>query len=445
MRQMTAQQTDVDAANATASAQVTAAAKSAATLASVVSAVNSSAAGHSTAGYPTAGHHQRKKKLLIASDCFLPRIDGIARFLADIIPTLTSDFDITVVCPDFEGEHLPIKDVRIVRIPLITSFSFGDFSPARIEKSVMRQLIDENDVVWTHTLASIGGTAIQIAKKRKKPYCCYVHSIDWMLVSRALSEHNIIRRPLYWLTLLFAKRAFSRANIVMVPSSEVLEIFEWNNVNAPSRIIRLGIDTNHFAPPKDKRRAKIAVGLDPNSFVIGYVGRLGREKDVLTLYRAFLQFAKKRPTARLLIVGDGIADVKRHMMYNGKVVLAGNQSDVAPYLQAMDIFVLPSLLETTSLATLEAMATQVPVICTPVGLIKEYIREKKNGLLFPIGNSLILSLKLEWLATDALTRQHMGKAARETVMREYTWQHTVDQIKRALASVAKESEKNKAK
>jgi glycosyltransferase involved in cell wall biosynthesis len=218
----------------------------------------------------------------------------------------------------------------------------------------------------------------------------------------------------------------------------VLEIFEWNNITAPCRIIRLGIDTAKFVPPKDKRKAKALVGVEANSFVIGYVGRLGREKDVLTLYRAFLQLSKKVTNSRLLIVGDGIADVKRHMMHNNRVVLAGNQSDVSPYLQAMDVFVLPSLIETTSLATLEAMSTQVPVICTPVGLIKEYIREKKNGLLFPVGNSLILSLKLEWLASDTDTRTNLGKAGRETVLKEYSWQRTVDNVKQALATIARD-------
>lgn len=379
---------------------------------------------------------QEKKRLLIASDCFLPRIDGIARFLADIIPHLTNDFEVTVVCPDFPGEHPQFDNARIIRFPLHKKLKFGDFTPAKMEKKAMDEIVAQNDIVWTHTLASIGAAAIQSAKKQKKPYSCYVHSIDWMLVSRALAQNNIIRRPLYWLTLLFAKRAFSKARLVMVPSSEVLEIFHWNKIKAPCQIVRLGIDTENFHPPVDKRKAKIALGIDPNTFVIGYVGRLGREKDVLTLYRAFLSISKKVKNARLLIVGDGIADVKKHMKHNPNVTLAGNQSVVSPYLQAMDVFVMPSLLETTSLATLEAMATQVPVVCTPVGLIKEYIRERKNGLLFPVGNSLILSLKLEWLASDAHARAHMGRNARHTVIEEYDWKKTVESTTRALLHVA---------
>ena len=94
----------------------------------------------------------------------------------------------------------------------------------------------------------------------------------------------------------------------------------------------------------------------------------------------------------------------------------------------MDIFTLPSLLETTSLATLEAMSTQLPVVCTPVGLIKEYVKDKENGFLFPLSNSLILSMKLKWLLEEPQLRHEIGLFARKTVEQEFSWDKTVSQI-----------------
>jgi glycosyltransferase involved in cell wall biosynthesis len=372
-------------------------------------------------------------KLLIATDCFLPRWDGIARFLQDILPHL-SDYEVTVVAPDFPGEYEPPANVRIVRIPLM-KMTFGDYTPALFERKVIKQLVLENDIVWTHTLASIGGLAIRYAKKLKKPYSCYIHSIDWLLVTRALAKRNVFRNIFYWYTKRVAVDAFSHAKFLMVPSVEVAEIMRWNKIKTKCELVPLGIHTEQFIPSKDKALAKKELGIDPESFVIGYTGRFGREKDLLTLYRSFISSSKKIKNAKLLLVGDGLVDFKEHMKQNPRVILAGSQNNVIPYLHAMDIFVLPSVIETTSLSTLEAMSCALPVVCTPVGLVKEYLHEKYNGMLFPIHNSLVLSLKLEWLYEHKAMMHIMGANARKTVLEEYNWNQTVQKVKEMLGKL----------
>ena len=82
------------------------------------------------------------KKLLIASDCFLPRWDGIARFLAEIIPKIKDEFEITVIAPEFPGKRIAIKDVKIERIP-VKKYSVGDFQPAKIMPLKIRKLVKE--------------------------------------------------------------------------------------------------------------------------------------------------------------------------------------------------------------------------------------------------------------------------------------------------------------
>ena len=57
---------------------------------------------------------KEKRKLLITSDAFLPHWDGIARFLTEIIPRLKDDFEITLICPKFEGETPRIPGVKII-------------------------------------------------------------------------------------------------------------------------------------------------------------------------------------------------------------------------------------------------------------------------------------------------------------------------------------------
>ena len=101
-------------------------------------------------------------------------------------------------------------------------------------------------------------------------------------------------------------------------------------------------------------------------------------------------------------------------------------------LQAMDIYVLPSLTETTSISTLEAMSCGLPVVVTPVGYVKHYIKDGKNGLLFPKKNSGMLAKKLNLLIKEERLRNKLGAEARKTVIKSFNWEKTVKGIEKAL-------------
>ncbi len=94
----------------------------------------------------------------------------------------------------------------------------------------------------------------------------------------------------------------------------------------------------------------------------------------------------------------------------------------------MDIYCLPSLTETTSLSTLEAMSCELPVISTPVGFIKDYITPKKTGLFFKAGDSYALSRIIEKLDGDKELQETMGKAARKMVQEYFSWQQRAQQF-----------------
>ena len=126
-----------------------------------------------------------KKKLLITTDCFLPRWDGIARFLIELIPSLKDEFDIIVVAPKFEGELKEIPDVRVIRYPLL-KWRFGDIYFSKPDKAELTKLIAQSDVVFNQTIGTIGIASIKIAHRLGKPVISYVHSIEWELASRAV-------------------------------------------------------------------------------------------------------------------------------------------------------------------------------------------------------------------------------------------------------------------
>ncbi len=360
-----------------------------------------------------------KKRLLITTDCFLPRWDGIARFLNELLPFLTKEFEVTIACPRFPGT-LPDIGIVVHRYPLL-NIRFGDIYFSWVSRAEIRPLVQLADIVFNQTLGPIGQAAIKEANAQDVPLVSYVHSIDWELTSRAIKHGK-------WLVELFvkmlAKRMYAKCDVLLTPSADVSDILSVNGIRTRKVIVPLGVDIKRFVPPTSKAAAKKAVGIDPDASVVGFCGRIGREKDIPTLLKAFRRIQHKHK-ANLLIVGAGIEERE---FKNPRIKLTGTVDNVVPYLQAMDVFVLPSLTETSSLATMEAMACGLPVIATPVGSIKEYIEDGVNGFLFPRQDVDSLAEKLHALLNSPKARETVGAAARDMIKQRATWEHVAQKI-----------------
>lgn len=371
-----------------------------------------------------------KTKLLIASDCFLPRWDGIARFLAELIPKIKNDYDITVVAPDYKGSKIKIPGVEIVRIPVFR-FTWGDYPPAKFRPRTIKKLVRENDLVFSQSIGPVGSLAILYSKKFHKPVVSFIHSIEWELVAKSASKFMFAIR---FIVKKIARWLYNKAALLIVPSEDTANVLKYNMINAPMQVVHLGIDTKRFSPAESKENAKKKADINPKYTVIGFSGRIGREKDLGTLYRAFRHAQKKHKNLKLLIVGRGI-DLKKLFGSLDDVIHVPISNKIRDYLRAMDIFVLPSLTETTSLATMEAMACGLPVLATNVGHVKHYIKDGKNGYLFPKRNTIMLVKKLEKLVSNKGLRKGIGLVARKTIETRYPWEKTVKGIKKALEMV----------
>jgi len=194
--------------------------------------------------------------------------------------------------------------------------------------------------------------------------------------------------------------------------------------------VSLGIDLTKFKPA-DRIAAKKIIGINTDSTVISYIGRLGREKDLVTLYRAFVQLSHKHKNIILMIVGEGIESYKK-MFKRERMLFIGPRPDVEKFFQATDIYVLPSLTETTSLTTMEAMACGCAVLTTRTGAIPTYVTDRYNGMFFPKRNSYVLRRKLELLVQDTELRDKLGENARKTIESQQSWDKTAEGIKEIL-------------
>jgi glycosyltransferase involved in cell wall biosynthesis len=373
-----------------------------------------------------------KQKLLIVTDNFLPRWDGIARFLVEILPRLSSIYDITVLAPDFSGASTLFPDVNIVRFKL-SKIDINGFPVAYPSYSKMIPYIKEANIVWVQTIAPLCASAIYLAKKFNKPLVAYVHSIDWVLVERSIPLPTFVKPLFGQLVKRVARWLYGKSDILMMPTQEVADIFEELGVSSPKVLVPLGVNSDKFIPAKDKSEAKIALGIKPEEIVIGYCGRVTRDKDVMTLYKAFEWLNKKSGNLRLLIVGPGLPEYLKSFESMENVIVTGAKDDVIPYYQAMDIYVLPSLTETTSLSTLEAMSCGCCVVTTKVGIASQVIVNNENGMFFPKHNTTVLKKKLHWLLQHKEFISEFGKHARISVVKHFSWAQTAEGIEKMLA------------
>ncbi|MDD9952714.1 MAG: glycosyltransferase family 4 protein [Candidatus Woesearchaeota archaeon] len=369
---------------------------------------------------------KEKRRLLITTDNFLPRWDGISRFLAEIIPRLKEEYDITIIAPN--NGPIEIEGVEVIQVPL-SNYTHGDYTAAKFAYKEIKHFVRHTDIIFNQSLAPIGACAVIAAKRLNRPIVNFIHNVDWELVPKALSQ-PIFRGPLIALTKLIVKFLYNRCTLLILPSENIAEHFTWQGVRTPKRIAHLGVDVKKFSPRKQDRKA---LGIPENAFVMGYHGRISHEKNLFTLLRAFKRVEIKNK--RLLIVGDGVEKIKERLGSVPGVIVTGATDNVVPYLRVMDLYVQPSLTETTSLAVLEAMACGLPVVSSKVGFIKYYIIENENGLFFENTSAYDLMVKLQRLYDRPEKRAALGKAARATILESFRWSSTAQAIKDALDSV----------
>lgn len=185
-----------------------------------------------------------------------------------------------------------------------------------------------------------------------------------------------------------------------------------------------GIDTEEYRPSADPRPARARLGVPEGGFHVGCVARLAAVKDHANLLDAFARLRAGRPDAHLTLIGDGaerrsLEDRAARLGLHGAVTFTGERGDIAPLLQAFDVFALSSLSEGISLTLLEAAAAGLPIVATDVGGNGDVVLEGTSGLLVPPRDPERFAAALEEIARRP-DRGAMGQNGRERVQRRFS-------------------------
>lgn len=144
------------------------------------------------------------------------------------------------------------------------------------------------------------------------------------------------------------------------------EAGEWMFHTTKFWILNNAIDTKKYIyNPKKAKKVRGNLNISSDTYVVGHVGRFAQQKNHEFLVRVFAQLCKKETNTKLLLVGDGELreQIEKQVSDLGladKVIFTGVRSDVEAMLQAMDVFVFPSLYEGLPVSMIEAQAAGLP-------------------------------------------------------------------------------------
>ncbi len=235
------------------------------------------------------------------------------------------------------------------------------------------------------------------------------------------TEHNKQERY-HFATRLMNKLTFNWQSRAIAVSRDVAESIKKNiPVRIPVHEIQNGVNTNYFRRHVEAGRIiKQQLNIPDGSLVVGIVAVFRFQKRLKEWLEIFAAVSIKYPNLFGIIVGDGplkqeIIQQVETLGLKEKIMMPGLQTDVKPWLSAMDVFMMTSVFEGLPVALLEAMSMECTILTTDAGGIKEVIRPNQDGILVAVDQWKDLTIHLELLLHDHEKRISLAQTARRRV------------------------------
>lgn len=375
---------------------------------------------------------------------FCARDVTVQKLLLPLIDRLTEEgFEVVSACTP--GRYTPgliergyaLRGVEVDR-------RFSPRSNARSVWDLYRLLRRERfDVVHVHTpvAAAIGRVAARMAGV---PIILYT--------AHGFYHHENMRwrnrQACVWAERLLGKLTHT----LMTQSQEDAASAVSEGISPKERVVWIGngVDISQFQPGPASAQAKEFFGIPGSAPVAGFMGPIIAEKGALELVDAFEQTLKSVPDAYLLLAGDAIngdrdlhtKDVIRRKLEGNKlssrIIFAGYQEDIGNFMQAIDLFTLPSHREGMPRSIIEAMASGKPVVATDIRGCREEVVHDLTGLIIPLRDSRALAQAMAQILSDPGLARRMGREGRQRAEALYDERDVLDrevQVYRKLIGI----------
>jgi glycosyltransferase involved in cell wall biosynthesis len=358
---------------------------------------------------------------------YLPHVGGAERQLQQLAPRLKDlGFDFHVLTRHEKGlkRFEMIDGVPVYRLPASgpKAWAAATFTLAALWRLVRLR----PDVIHAHEILSPASIAMISKSLLHRPVLVKI------LRGGVRGDIYKLKRRPFWKSHM--RRLTGVVDAFIVISHEIDEELAALGVPSQKRVfLPNGVDAVRCSPVSEeqKRKLRASLSLPKQAAIVMYAGRLVPEKRVDHLLMIWKDVRSKFPLAHLLVVGGGEEQSRLEAMQVDGVQFTGQVDDAVPYLQASDLFVLPSSTEGLSNSMLEAMSCGLPVLATTVGGAPDVIEHQSNGWLIPPENVEALQKGIETLLGEQASCFSIGSNARQRILSMFS----LDSIARHLAGL----------
>lgn len=360
-----------------------------------------------------AGETAVPLRLGVFTESWKPYMSGVVRSIDSFAAALRAlGHRVFIFAPSYPGHRRREENVfRFFSVPAPTNPDFRLSIPLSPRLGVTAARLGL-DVVHVHSPFLMGQLGMRLARRQRLPLVFTFHTLYHHYTHYVPLPPPLTR----WAAIRWTREFSNGCDLVIVPTAGVRDFLRRHGVRVPVEVLPTGIDPGRFRRGDGGwLRRRYGLGAGP---VLLYVGRLGREKNLELLLRAFRRVRAERPDCRLVLVGDGPyegelrAEAARLGVADG-VAFTGRFGDqeLAHAYAGADLFVFPSVTETQGIVLLEAQAAGLPVVTVRALGTADMVADGREGLVCDPAPEALAQAVLRLLDDPGL-RAAMGAAAR---------------------------------
>ncbi len=362
-------------------------------------------------------------RIALVTETYAPDLNGVARTLVALVNELRRmGHVVQLVRPTPRGANMPLEEdeIRVTGVPIpgYSAMQFGLPAGKRLREAWRAQ---RPDVVHIDTEGPLGYSALKAAK-----------ALDIPLTTSLHTHFHIYMRHygLPWLgapALAYLRHFHNSAEFTLIPTEDQREQLAADGLQK-LRVLGRGVNGELFTPNKRSRDLRAQWGVDDQTPVAIYVGRLAAEKNTPLFARTVRVMREVNPALKAIMVGTGPLEQELRRQYPDiHFTGALHDSDLAVHYASADYFIFPSLSETFGNVILEAMASGLVPLAFDYAAARHLIEDEMNGLVASMHDEAHFMAQAKRLALDVEWAHNLRHAARQRAESQ-TWSSIAQQL-----------------